>query len=247
MSQTDRAGLSAVQLALVFLSGVAVCAVFFALGFVVARNQTAPAVSAESSTEEVPPPAPAPTPVNRETEAAKSESTSPALSANQGGIVVRNYPAPNSGLSGLSASVAASPVPPARVEQTPPKSTTKPPSGLPTVSSSRPASSQSAMPAAFSTQSAASPPAVANTALPAPSPGSKIVVQVSAVGVRQDGDTLVNLLKSRGYPAFVLTPEAAGLGDKLFRVQVGPYKSDREALAVRDKLVKDGFKPFVRH
>jgi len=77
--------------------------------------------------------------------------------------------------------------------------------------------------------------------------GGKIVVQVSATGTRQDAERLVDLLKSRGYPAFLVTPEAAGAGDKLFRVQVGPYKSDPEAVGVRNKLVADGFKPFVRH
>ena len=229
MSKGDRTGLSAIQLALVFLTGVAVCAVFFALGFAVARNQQAPTASAESNTESVPPPSPAPTPVNSTAGPTTSQDTSPAPAPSGGGIVVRTAPAPSSGVSASPA--APSPAPPVRVRETPPKSESK---RLP------------AAPVSSPTPSAASQlPRAPNAA--APATGGRIVVQVSAVGVRQDAETLVNLLKSRGYSAFLVTPEAAGAGDKLFRVQVGPYKTDAEAIGIRNKLVADGFKPFVRH
>ncbi|MGO9273820.1 MAG: SPOR domain-containing protein [Terriglobia bacterium] len=235
MSDDARPGLSAIQLALVFLTGVAVCAVFFALGFAVARNQQAPTVSAESNTEQVPPPAPAPTPVNNAAGRTASQNTSPAPATAEGGIVLRTVPSPSAGLSASPA--APSPAPPARVREAPPKSESK---RLPAAAISSPAPSAASQ-LALAPDSVAAPPGAA------PATGGRIVVQVSAVRVQQDAEALVNLLKSRGYPAFLVTPEAAGAGDKLFRVQVGPYKSDPEAAGVRNKLVADGFKPFVRH
>ncbi|HMD99520.1 MAG TPA: SPOR domain-containing protein [Terriglobia bacterium] len=279
MSNDARGGLSAIQLALVSLTGIAVCAVFFALGFLVARNQQPPTVLANANTEPVPPPGPAPTPVKSPVGATTSENTSPApaptpvkspvgatTSENtssapapapvksavgattsehtspasapaEGGIISRSNPAPNPGSSAPSASTSSTL--PIRAREVPLKNDSK---RLP------------AAPVSSPTQSAASNLAGASNAVAAPpsrpagpAPGGKIVVQVSAVGVRQDAETLVTLLKSRGYPAFLVTPEAARARDKLFRVQVGPYKSDPEAIGVRNKLVADGFKPFVRH
>src|SRR5271157_121993 len=258
MSNDARGGLSAIQLALVSLTGIAVCAVFFALGFLVARNQQPPTVLANANTEPVPPPGPAPTPVKSPVGATTSENTSsapapapvksavgattsehtsPASAPAEGGIISRSNPAPNPGSSAPSASTSSTL--PIRAREVPLKNDSK---RLP------------AAPVSSPTQSAASNLAGASNAVAAPpsrpagpAPGGKIVVQVSAVGVRQDAETLVTLLKSRGYPAFLVTPEAARARDKLFRVQVGPYKSDPEAIGVRNKLVADGFKPFVRH
>ena len=60
-----------------------------------------------------------------------------------------------------------------------------------------------------------------------------------------DAQNLVKLLKSRGYPVYVLTPQQAHAGDKLYRVQVGPFTTRAAADATRDKLVGEGFRPFV--
>jgi cell division septation protein DedD len=64
---------------------------------------------------------------------------------------------------------------------------------------------------------------------------------------RQDADAMVNVLKERGYPVFVVTPEYAHSNDNLFRVQVGPFSTRDEADKQADKLRKEGFKPFIRH
>jgi len=243
MSNDDRPGLSPVQLALVFLTGVAVCAVFFALGFVVARNQRASTVSADSTVEQVPPPAPAPTPVNGPVGSTASEATSPAPATAEAPIVVRNNPA-SSG-SGVSASSAGSaPASPSPGGETPLTKESKVAEG-PTPSPRQPDLQLAT--AATLPKTPVGPKLTAAASGAAPVPNGKVVVQVSAVAVRSDAETLVNLLKSRGYPAFVVTPGEAGAGDKLFRVQVGPYKTDIEAGDVRKKLVADGFKPFVRH
>lgn len=73
-----------------------------------------------------------------------------------------------------------------------------------------------------------------------PPPG--ILVQVSALTRRNDAENLLNLLKEKDLPVLVTT----GTNDTLFHVVVGPYKTDKEAEAVKQALEKDGFRPFIR-
>jgi cell division septation protein DedD len=77
--------------------------------------------------------------------------------------------------------------------------------------------------------------------------GEGITLQVAALRTQQDAKALVEILKSRGYPVFLVTPEYAHAGDNLYRVQVGPFQTRADAETVHDKLVKEGFKPFIRH
>ena len=76
--------------------------------------------------------------------------------------------------------------------------------------------------------------------------GEGITVQVVALRNREDAETVVGILKTKGYPVFMVTPEYAGAQDSLFRVQVGPFKTREDAERVRSRLAQDGFKPFVR-
>jgi cell division septation protein DedD len=73
-----------------------------------------------------------------------------------------------------------------------------------------------------------------------------ITVQVTASRTRQDAEKMVEILKARGYPVFVVTPEYANVKDNLYRVQVGPFRSEEQAEKVRAKLVQEGLKPFIR-
>jgi cell division septation protein DedD len=85
---------------------------------------------------------------------------------------------------------------------------------------------------------------------PAPAAGGVqqgITLQVVASRSKQDADHVVNILKEKGYPVFLVTPEFAHSGDDYFRVQVGPFKSHDEAVKVRDRLKQDGFNPFIKH
>ncbi len=71
-------------------------------------------------------------------------------------------------------------------------------------------------------------------------------VQVAASRAKMDAEALVKILKTRGYPVFLMAPDRAKSGDKLFRVQVGPFTSLADAQKVREKLGQEGFRPFVR-
>jgi cell division septation protein DedD len=77
--------------------------------------------------------------------------------------------------------------------------------------------------------------------------GQGITLQVAALRTKPDAEALVDILKTRGYPVFLVTPEYAHADDNLFRVQVGPFKTHEDADKVRNKLSQEGFKPFIRH
>jgi cell division septation protein DedD len=77
--------------------------------------------------------------------------------------------------------------------------------------------------------------------------GQGITLQVSAGRNKQDAESVVNILRERGYPVFLATPEYTHTNDDLFRVLVGPFKTREDADKARAKLVQEGFKPFIRH
>ena len=87
----------------------------------------------------------------------------------------------------------------------------------------------------------AAPPAGKSTQV-----GMGFTVQVAASKEKEDAEKLVKELKSRGFAVFLVLPEYAKAGDNLYRVQVGPYATRQEAQTVRDKIAKEGFKPFIR-
>jgi cell division septation protein DedD len=72
-------------------------------------------------------------------------------------------------------------------------------------------------------------------------PTSGYFVQVAAVSRQEDADALVDALKKKQYPAFV-----SAAGDKLFRVQVGPYNDIKDAEAMRTRLTGEGYTPIVK-
>jgi cell division septation protein DedD len=70
---------------------------------------------------------------------------------------------------------------------------------------------------------------------------------VAALRTKQDAEAVVDILKAKGYPVFLVTPEYAHADDNLFRVLVGPFKTRDDAEKVRAQLAQKGFKPFIRH
>lgn len=72
-------------------------------------------------------------------------------------------------------------------------------------------------------------------------PTSGYFVQVAAVSREEDAQALVEALKKKDYPAFI-----APAGDKLFRVQVGPYNDVKDAEGMRTRLIAEGYSPIVK-
>jgi DedD protein len=72
--------------------------------------------------------------------------------------------------------------------------------------------------------------------------GSPYYVQVAAVTRPEDADALVEALKKKQYPAF----SNNSVGDKYFRVQVGPFVDIKDAESMRGKLIADGYNPILK-
>lgn len=67
---------------------------------------------------------------------------------------------------------------------------------------------------------------------------------MTALGKRDEADAIARRLTGKGYPAYVLPPEAGA--PAVFRVRVGKFKERREAEGVAAKLEKEEqFKPWI--
>jgi DedD protein len=207
----DERGLSARYLVLVFLVGVAGCAVFFSLGFLVGYSERTS--RSAGPTEEVRPSGVIPPTVNAplETVQTTGHETAPINPRN-----AASEPSPTQSVAGEK----------------------------PTTDRAAP---QAPQPVSLRTDAQA-----ATRAMPAASVLGREVetgytVQVAASRDKQDAEKLVKELKSRGFAVFVVRPEYSGAKDNLYRVQVGPFATREEAQKVRDRIAKEGFKPFIRH
>ncbi len=58
---------------------------------------------------------------------------------------------------------------------------------------------------------------------------------------KASADGVVKNLKSRGLPAYAVTPTGAGL----FTVRVGVYRERADAEIVQERLRDDKFKPYI--
>ena len=95
------------------------------------------------------------------------------------------------------------------------------------------------------------PPVATRPAAPATGPPPRALassaagfaIQVGAFKDRASADSIVRSLKTRGLPAYVVTP--AGKGGGLFTVRVGVYRDRADAEAVQERLRDDKFKPYV--
>jgi cell division septation protein DedD len=214
----NEKGASARHLVLMFLAAIAVCAVFFSLGFVVGYNH-APSQSTLAM-ENVTPSGNIPPTVN---------SPAGGTSAGAGGLETENVSRGSSSVPPAEHAAPSPPKPAATARKQAPKPQKKATSRK--VAKSKPAAAPRRRPAA-----AASAPS-----------SSQFAVQVMASRTHTDAANLVKLLRSHGYRAYVLTPQQAHSKDKLFRVQVGPFPTRVAADSARDKLRGEGFRPFVVH
>jgi cell division septation protein DedD len=213
-------GLSTRHLILVFLAGVAVCGVFFSLGFLVGYNERSARMA--PVTERVATPATIPPTVNTPLETTPVGSSGAAPSTT-------SVPPP---LAPVQASAPASP--PSEQKPATAPGTASPvtaPHPSPAEAEGEPEPGATATP---------SPAAVGEV-------GVGFTVQVAASRTKQDAEALVKILEERGYPVFLITPEYAHANDNLYRVQVGPFTSKDDAEKVRTKLTQEGFKPFIKH
>lgn len=84
-------------------------------------------------------------------------------------------------------------------------------------------------------------PAPAFKTQPAALPAAGLMVQIAAVSHQEDADVLTSALRKRGY-AVATRRETDGL----IHVQIGPFASRNDALAMRQKLLNDGYNAIVQ-
>ena len=93
------------------------------------------------------------------------------------------------------------------------------------------------------TPAAVSAPATAAVAAPAVAPAlGSYMVQIAAVSNPADSAVLVRALGKHGYTASVRHEPK----DALLHVQVGPFSSKAEAVAMRQKLLSDGYNAILK-
>jgi DedD protein len=69
-------------------------------------------------------------------------------------------------------------------------------------------------------------------------------IQVAALRQRAEAESVARGLTTKGYPAFVMSPDAGA--PAVFRVRVGKFKDRREAESVAARLQKEEqFKPWI--
>ena len=210
---------------LAFFAVVLLCAVFFSLGYFLGHEQRNPA---SPTTEQVSPSSDIPPAVNPP---ADSQSSGPSEEAEQPPAPVNASPATDANSPSGNSSQAAAPL------ETPRSSAS--------VAANPLEKSEPASPPARRArdESSAIPSATAPSTLTQLPPG--LTVQVAALSTQADAANMVQVLKSRGYPALLFAPESHSK-DIFYRVIVGPYKTKKQVDQVRSKLAEEGFKPFVR-
>jgi DedD protein len=196
--------LSVRQLALIFFLAVAVCAVFFALGFVVGSNQNAS--RGEPTVEQVAPRSEIPPTVNPSAQESQPTANPSASASNSGSSSV------------VEQDLKSGATPPPPVQSSAPKLSNHP-------------------------QSEATSPASLPVSVPIRSTEPRgIMVQVAASHAEPHARMLVQSLRARGFSAVLIAPR----GTHVYRVQVGPFRSRREATRAARMLSRDGYRPFIR-
>lgn len=78
----------------------------------------------------------------------------------------------------------------------------------------------------------------------APVAGGAFVVQIAAVSREEDAAALAGALRKKSYSVFVVNNPA--VHDKLYHVQVGPFGTLQDAEAMKLKLTGEGYNPIVK-
>jgi cell division septation protein DedD len=220
--------LSSTSLLMIFFGLVLVCGLFFGLGYTLGRRSHAETADAIPSSE----------PASSPLVASAQPKPSPA---SQSPVV----PSP---VSDAQPADSATPAPvddgnqaAAAQDSTPSASTPKPTPALVTPAPVR----VTAPPTPIAqVKPALTPVTQPSSAASAPSTpaASGIMVQIAAVSNPADADVLVGALRKRGYSVTIRNQP----GDALLHVQVGPFAARADAIAMKQKLLSDGYNAILK-
>jgi DedD protein len=208
----------------IFLLLALLCAAFFGFGYSMGRRSSQAITSSPDSSA-----------ATSDSPGSKPSPGSPENRANRSSSANQDAPDTDNGASSGDSSSASST--PADTSPAPVVTVVKPQithSALSTSPVANPGIKPVSMP---KPATASAPPA------PVAVPGmGSFVVQVAAVSHQEDAAVLTNALKKRGYSVAVRqTPQ-----DKLLHVQIGPFGSKKEADAMRQRLMADGYNAIVK-
>lgn len=160
-------------------------------------------------------------------EPASGDKPSPAAASS--GTAATNCP--NGNCSGDATATPAAPVNVGLMQPQPDLNVQSPAA---TASQPAPTAQPAAAPA-----KATAPPEMAKTI----SPGTGYTVQVAAVSKQEDAEALVSALRKKQYPVFI---SPGTQSDRYFHVQVGPFPDEKQAEAMKTKLLGDGYNAIVK-
>ena len=86
------------------------------------------------------------------------------------------------------------------------------------------------------------PPSAETTAAAAAPAAGTTFVQVAAVSHQEDADVLLSSLRRRGYTVVTRSDP----NDRLIHVQIGPFPTRKDADAMRQKLLGDGYNAILK-
>jgi cell division septation protein DedD len=203
----------------IFFALALLCAIFFAFGYSLGRRSvpSAPAAPEAASSLTSNAPKPSPGSPSAASKPETADATAPASAEPDTEPAPSSPTAPTAPTAPTSKTVALTPV----------TSTTEP--------SARPSAKAAALTTRPSPAPAIAPPA-------APATAGSALVQVAAVSHPEDADVLLSALKKRGYSVSIRHEPQ----DKLLHVQIGPFASKKDAEAMRQKLLADGYNAIVK-
>jgi DedD protein len=207
-----------------FLLMLVFSGVFFALGYVMGRNQYDGQVRAASTARPTPdyvvPPKSENSPKRPKNSASTAAPSTSATSSDE-------YEQPSSDWGFYNAGRVA---PDDRLKSTPAPTQ---PSVAPSATSSVVTNKTSSHTANVSSKSVTG----------AQYPAGSYTLQVAALRKEADASAVAASLQKKKFPAFVVSPTS----DKYFHVQVGPYSDLKSAEAAKRGLENAGFKAIVKH
>ena len=214
------------HLAFFFLGAVSVCAVFFALGFIVGRAQAfETALKDQEDLKNTANSAPAPS----STLALAGKEEPPVVTEAIGKHEEKNHETPRADYRKDLDFYSA--VKEQKVDQNFHPESPKPNRA---VSSPKKVKGES--------EGRGASPAARNSG----SRAGAISLQVAALKSSAEADRMAKTLRSKGYPVFILNP-AKEDPSKLIRVQIGPYTSEAEATKVKARLGTEGYTAISKH
>jgi DedD protein len=230
-SQDRELTISSTTLLAIFFGLVLICGLFFGLGYTLGRRSSSEASQMPSSDM-------SPASKTESQASGSSSSISKPSAASQSSVASTTAPtdgqAPEA--SGAAAPEESGHDATGEQIQNPVQTST-----AETRTNPAPQSLKQQSPAQLPAQSAATTtqsPDVAQSS----APPAGVMVQIAAISNPADADVLVSALQKRGYSVTTRRVPA----DPLIHVQVGPFSSRADAVAMRQKLLSDGYNAILK-